>query len=63
MADKKTARDAGVPGGNDKSSGKGGGKSRSDGVQADPVGNSRLRGEDPSPDNRTRGSSAPSAGT
>jgi hypothetical protein len=60
MADKKKAKDAAVGGGNDKSSGKGGGKSLSSGARvADPAGNARLKGGDPSPDNRRRGETAP----
>ena len=55
MADKKQAKDAGVPGGNDRSSGTGGGKGMSGGPEDDIVGNARLRGEDPSPDDRSRG--------
>lgn len=55
MADKKHAAEQSVPGGNPKSSGKGGGKSRGGGGPEDPVGNARLRGEDPSPDDRARG--------
>jgi hypothetical protein len=55
MADKKRAADQAVPGGNDKSSGKGGGKSAKGGRVADPAGNARLRGQDPSPDDRRRG--------
>jgi hypothetical protein len=55
MADRKTARDQTVPGGNEKSSGKGGGKSAAGGVEAPDPGNARLAGEDPSPDNRRRG--------
>lgn len=56
MADKKTAKDAKVRGGNEKSSGKGGGKSAASGV--DPRGvakNARATGADPSPDSRKRG--------
>lgn len=45
-------------GGNDKSSGKGGGKSKSGGPELDIVGNARMRGEDPSPDDRRRGESS-----
>ena len=41
--------------GNNKSSGKGGGKSMPGGPDVDIVGNAKLRGEDPSPDNRRRG--------
>jgi hypothetical protein len=63
MADKKQARDATIPGGNSKSDGKGGGKSRSGGANVDPVGNARLKGQDPSPDDRTRGSRSPEART
>ena len=56
MADRKKAKDQTVPGGNSKSSGKGGGKSIAGGANApDPAGNARLAGEDPSPDNRRRG--------
>jgi hypothetical protein len=55
MADKKRAAEQQVDGGNAKSSGKGGGKSFKGGPAVDPVGNARLRGEDPSPDNRRRG--------
>ena len=59
MADKKKAKDATVAGGNDKSSGKGGGKSRAGGADVGPVaGNVRLSGADPSPDNRRRGETA-----
>ena len=61
MADNKMARDESIPGGNDKSDGKGGGKSRSGGAAVDPVGNAKLKGQDPSPDNRERGSRAPDA--
>ena len=45
-------------GGNNKSSGKGGGKSISGGSDQAIVGNARMRGEDPSPDNRRRGESS-----
>ena len=55
MADKENAKDATVPGGNPESSGTGGGKGRSGGPDVDPVGNARLAGEDPSPDDRPRG--------
>jgi hypothetical protein len=55
LAEDRRARDQTIPGGNPKSSGKGGGRSLSGGAQVDPVGNVRLRGEDPSPDNRRRG--------
>ncbi|HWX47622.1 MAG TPA: hypothetical protein VNZ61_06185 [Roseomonas sp.] len=60
MADKKKSdyqpsTQQKAQGGNNKSSGKGGGKSQPGGAQDDMVGNARLRGEDPSPDNRKRG--------
>jgi hypothetical protein len=55
MADKKRAADQAVAGGNDKSSGKGGGKSAGGGRAAEPARNTRLKGQDPSPDNRRRG--------
>lgn len=63
MADRKHAKDATIKGGNPRSDGKGGGKSRSEGVRADPVGNAKLKGQDPSPDNRARGARAPEART
>ena len=64
MADKKRAKDASVPGGNDRSSGGGGGHGKAGGAHIDdPVGNARLKGEDPSPDDRRRGETSPSAGT
>jgi hypothetical protein len=56
MADKKNANDVAMAGGNKKSAGKGGGKSTSEGAHPqDPAGNVKLRGGDPSPDNRRRG--------
>ncbi len=55
MADKKRPADHKVAGGNPKSSGKGGGKSVRAGASADAVGNARVRGQDPSPDDRRRG--------
>ena len=61
MANKKQAKDAKVPGGNRRSSGLGGGKGMRGGAHADPVGNVKLRGEDPSPDDRERGETARSA--
>lgn len=57
MADKKTGGSA-PAGGNDKSSGKGGGRSAPGGAEVDPVRNARERGEDPSPDDRRRGERA-----
>lgn len=59
MADKKQA-DRAPEGGNDKSSGKGGGKSVSGGARTETVGNARARGEDPSPDDRRRGETSAS---
>ncbi len=55
MADKPQAKDAKVLGGNPESSGTGGGKGKAGGPDIDPVGNARLAGEDPSPDDRERG--------
>jgi hypothetical protein len=57
MADKKQGAAGSRAGaGNPKSSSKGGGKSTRRGAPVkDPAGNARLRGEDPSPDNRRRG--------
>jgi hypothetical protein len=59
MADKKKSAyqpsRAELTEGNNKSSGKGGGKSAPGGPEPDIVGNAKLRGEDPSPDNRRRG--------
>ncbi|WP_426957886.1 hypothetical protein [Muricoccus radiodurans] len=59
MADKKNS-DAQTGAGNGKSSGGGGGKGASGGAEVDIVGNAKLRGEDPSPDNRGRGETASS---
>ena len=59
MADKKNVNDVAMAGGNKKSAGKGGGKSTSQTAGAkDPAGNARLKGHDPSPDNRRRGETA-----
>ena len=54
MADKMRS-DADRPGGNNRSSGGAGGKGARGVIEVDGVGNARLRGEDPSPDNRPRG--------
>jgi hypothetical protein len=60
MADKKTVYDVAMGDGNKKSAGKGGGKSISVGAHPqDPAGNVKLKGGDPSPDNRRRGETAP----
>jgi hypothetical protein len=53
MADKHTCEHLKRGGGNPKSSGKGGGASG--GPDPHVAQNARLRGEDPSPDNRARG--------
>ena len=60
MADRKKATDAKNPGGNDRSSGLGGGKGMSGGPNPQVAKNARLKGEDPSPDNRKRGEVSPS---
>jgi hypothetical protein len=54
MAQKKTASQV-REGGNSKSSGKGGGKSTSSGVSANPAGSTTAKGQRPSPDSRKRG--------
>ncbi len=54
MADRQRS-DADRPGGNQRSSGAGGGKGAHGVIEVDAVGNARLRGEDPSPDDRARG--------
>ena len=60
MADKKNVNDVAMAGGNKKSAGKGGGKSTSQTARAaNPAGNVKLKGGDPSPDNRRRGETAP----
>lgn len=52
MADKKLSKDAKI--GNEPKSGKGAGLMRG-GSDVQMTGNARLRGEDPSPDDRRRG--------
>jgi hypothetical protein len=59
MADKKNVNDVAMAGGNKKSAGKGGGKSTSETARtADPARNVKLKGQDPSPDDRRRGETA-----
>ncbi|SHJ63950.1 hypothetical protein SAMN02745194_03024 [Roseomonas rosea] len=47
----------------DAGNSKGGGNSKPGGDPADIVGNARLRGEDPSPDNRKRGQTSQADGS
>jgi len=63
MADKERSDFDKGPGRDDRSVGTGGGKGARSIIDVDAVGNARLRGEDPSPDNRERGDRSPSAGT
>ncbi len=63
MADKQRSDFDRTPGREDRSVGTGGGKGARSVIEVDAVGNARLRGEDPSTDNRPRGDRAPSAGT
>jgi hypothetical protein len=59
MADKKNVNDVAMAGGNKKSAGKGGGKSTSETARTgNPAGNVKLKGQDPSPDDRRRGETA-----
>ena len=47
----------------DAGNSKGGGNSKPGGAEVDIVGNARLRGEDPSPDNRKSGQTSRADGT
>ncbi len=64
MADKKHPAQDAAGGGNNRSSGSGGGQGAAGGPttgersEDDIVGNKRVRGADPSPDNRNRGETA-----